>query len=803
MLISDTIAIIGNPILRTVMCLFDVSTCHKSIDRLLLKPLRDYGMLERIYRVRGLGLLHDADGRQHSLKKATLIYADNGVGKSTLASVFRSCATNAPDLIFHRRTIDGNQQPEVQLQFANGQQSNFTNSNWDTQHPELLVFDSDFVEENVYTGGQVTTDQRRNLLQFALGENAVNARREYDQADSNVLAASQLIRDLTSQLTGFRNGTPLQQFRELVEVPDADAQITSLNERLVEAQNISLIQAKALPRRLEVPSFEVTGIFGTLGRSLADIDLDAEHRVKQHLDSHAKPNHESWISDGHSFGEGQHCPYCNQSLDGVDLIQAYRSYFNQDYNQLKESVSELGRQIEACTAEAIAEKLQADFATARAIIEGWQENLEIPPPEFDNDSAKQALAEIRNRLDEFRRSKEGNLLEAIGSEDAKNELFGIWEGFVSIVESCNRSIDTAVCQIKVYKSSLGALNPNDLRQSIARLNLAKVRYKQEVVDLIAQLDLATAQENAAKVEKKTKKDALNAVMQTTLENYKDKINQLLTVFGAQFSIPNIDFNYRGGLRGNYNLQMRGTNIELAGGVPDFKTSLSESDKRTLAFAFFIASVEADANLATKVIVIDDPMCSLDLNRKQQTRNILSRIHDSCEQMIVLVHDIHFLRSLRDSILRNSAPQNVICLKLKTVANRYSYFDVIDVDMECESAYFKCHRVLGEYLSGRAQSSMEAARSIRPMLEGYLHRRFPGVIDKGLLFGQVIQNINNAPPNSPLVHAQNITTELNEINDYAGQYHHDTNPSADQVQIVDGELRQFVERAVRVVHSGVP
>src|SRR5690606_36480520 len=160
-------------------------------------------MLERIHRVKGIGLLHDADGRQHTFKKATLVYADNGVGKSTLASIFRSCASNNPDLILRRKTIDGNYQPEVLLQFSNGQQSEFANVGWSNSHPELLVFDADFVEQNVYAGGQVTTDQRKNLLQFALGTSAVNAQREYDQADNDALRASQQVRDITSQLAGF------------------------------------------------------------------------------------------------------------------------------------------------------------------------------------------------------------------------------------------------------------------------------------------------------------------------------------------------------------------------------------------------------------------------------------------------------------------------------------------------------------------------------------------------------------------------------------------------------------------------
>ncbi|WP_193091297.1 AAA family ATPase [Halomonas colorata] len=759
-------------------------------------------MLERICRVKGVGLLHDADGRQHTFKKATLVYADNGVGKSTLASIFRSCASNNPDLILRRKTIDGNYQPEVLLQFSNGQQSAFANVSWSNSHPELLVFDADFVEQNVYAGGQVTTDQRKNLLQFALGSSAVNAQREYDQADNDALTASQLVRDLTSQLAGFHRGLLLQQFRELAEVADADNQIAALNERIVEAQNIGLIQAKAMPKKLDEPAFDVVKIFDILESSLTDIDLAAEQRVKQHLDSHAKTNLERWISDGRAFGEMESCPYCDQPLEGVDLIQAYRSYFNKDYNLLKASVADLARLISITTPEAIIERLQASFATASAIIDGWQEHVEIPPPEFDSEAAKQKLDAIRGRLDALRLAKEANILESVGSGDTKNELIAIWEELVGIVKSCNDGIDNAFNLITSYKTHLAAVNPDGLRQAIANLELAKVRHRQDVVDLFSQLDAARAQEITSGAEKQNKKDALNATMQTTLKRYKGRINQLLSSFGVQFSIPNIDFNYRGGLRSNYNLQMRGADIELTGGIPDFKTSLSEGDKRTLAFAFFIASVESDPDLANKVVFIDDPMCSLDLNRKQQTRLILKRVHDVCEQLIVLVHDIHFMRSLRDEILRASAPQNISCVKLKTVANRYSNFDSIDVDKECESAYFKCHRVLGEYLNGTSQSSMEVARSIRPMLEGYLHRRFPGLINKGLLFGKVVEAINNAPNGSPLVHAQNITNELNEINGYAGQFHHDTNPSADQVQIIDGELRVFVERAINVVHAGM-
>ena len=760
-------------------------------------------MLERIHRIKGIGLLHDADARAHGLKKASFIYADNGRGKSTLASLFRSCSTNKPELLVNRRTIDGNNDQEAILQFSNGQYSSFQNGSWDVERPELLVFDADFVEQNVYAGGQVTADQRKNLLKFALGENAVVAQQEYDLADNNAITAARSLRETSNQLEVLHRGLTQTQFERIVEVVDADDQISVLNGKIAEAQNIGLIQAKSLPQELVMPALNVDDIFNILSTSLENIDLAAEQRVKEHLNIHNKNRLEKWISDGHAYGDEGNCLYCNQPLEGVELIQAYRSYFNQDYNQLKSDVSRLKGLIKASCSNEIVDRLKSRFENASAVIDGWQEHVEITPPTFDESSARDALSSIGDLLNSLRESKEVNLLDSVGSEEDRNEVDRKWQEVLNIVVACNDSISNAKAVIADYKNNLAAIRIDDLRDQIRDLEWAKTRYRQDVIDLFSQLALDNRQDIAAKAEKQTKKDALNQIMQATLESYKGRINELLRGFGAQFLIPNIDFNYRGGLRSDYVLQMRGASIALNGGVPDFKNSLSEGDKRTLAFAFFIASAESDTDLASKIIVIDDPMCSLDLNRKQQTRTVLKRLHDNCEQIIVLAHDVHFLRNLRDDVLRTENPNNVKCLKVKAVANRYSDFDEINIDQECESAYFKCHRMLDEYIAGNAQSSMEVARSIRPMLEGYLHRRFPGLINSGLLFGEIVNQINSAHFPSPLVYAQNITAELNEINRYAGQFHHDTNPAADQVQVIDGELLNFVERAIKVIHAGTP
>lgn len=114
-------------------------------------------MLERIAEIKGVGLLHDANGKPHTCQKATFIYADNGRGKSTLASVMRSVSTNAAALISNRKTIDGTFAPQVVLQFGSGHKVTFNGAGWSEHRPDVIVFDSDFIEQNVHSGGSVTT----------------------------------------------------------------------------------------------------------------------------------------------------------------------------------------------------------------------------------------------------------------------------------------------------------------------------------------------------------------------------------------------------------------------------------------------------------------------------------------------------------------------------------------------------------------------------------------------------------------------------------------------------------------------
>ncbi len=753
-------------------------------------------MLKKILRVKGVGLFHDFNGDrcELELQKGNIIYANNGQGKSTLVSLLHSCSTGNPELLLNRRTIDGSHDPEVDLLFSDGEPSKFENGCWNAKRSEILVFDADFVEQNVYAGGQVTTGQRKNLLEFALGESAVVAREEYENANQDVQTATEVISETKSQLSEIHKGLTLAKFKNIKEVPDADDKITALNKKIIEAQNIDSIQSKRLPLKLVGTTLDIEPFFDILGTSLANIDTAAEQQVKEHLNTHNKPQLEKWISDGHAYGEEEKCLFCNQPLEGVQLIQAYRSYFNQEYKQLKSGVAQLAGSITKICSNEIILNLKSQFDIAIACINGWPKDIGIITPTFDENVARHALANIQFLLEKLRQSKEAKLLDEVGSKEDKEEILKEWQTILNIVIACNNSILNAVKLINAHKDKLAKLDIEDLRKKIHNLNMAKTRYRPEILKLLARIETALAQKKNAEEKKQIKKSDLDKIAEATLKLYKKRINDLLESFGAQFRIPNIKFNYYSGIRSDYALEVREKEIDLMKGTPDFKTSLSEGDKRTLAFAFFIASVESNPDLDNKIIIIDDPMCSLDLNRKHQTCIVLKNLHEKCKQMIVLAHDIHFLKYFL-GVLDKKQSENIKCLQLKAVENDYSDFDTINIERECESTYFKNIRMLCKYVNREIDPSIDIARSIRPMLEGYLRNRFPNLMGDKPLFGDMIKNITKSKPSSSLFDVYKIVDELDAINRYTRQFHHD-NP----VQVVDRELLGFVKRALAVVYG---
>jgi len=761
-------------------------------------------MIHRIEEIQGVGLLHDANGKPFTCHKATLVYADNGRGKSTLATILRSVSTGSAILVSGFKTVDGTLPPKAVLQFDNGHKVSFSNGSWSEQRPELVVFDADFVGRNVHSGGVVSTDHRKNLLEFALGEAAVTARNDLDDATTKAKNANDEVQNLSNQLSGHHQGLTLAQFEQLAQVSDVDAKIADLQARITAASNIAAIQARPVPKIVSEPAFDIDGLFSGLALSLADVHANAEQVVKQHIDKLGKNGAESWLSQGQEFSNGETCPYCDQDISANTLVLAYQTHFNAAYNDLKSKVATLHNAALTGSSPNVIEGLARSFQLAAAQAAAWAEQAPIQPISFGVDGAQAALTEFRERVLSLAQRKIAAPAESIGSPEEKAEIGAFWQQVIAPVLAANAAIQASEQQINRYKSQLSGDSVSQLQQQLLLLQAAKRRYETTVVDLFVKITAARLKSQQAATAKQTARDSLDSLMTATLTKYQTSINAILKNFGASFSIKDMSANFRGNApRSEYGLLLRGKSISLEGGPPSFSTALSEGDKRTLAFAFFIASTLEDPKLSTRVVVVDDPMCSLDANRRHHTRTVLKKIHANAQQLIVFAHDPYFLRELRDALHKADPAVPIAQFQLVATQNNYTTFAALDIDKECESVYVRNHRVLTDYSAGSGGDAKTVADAIRPMLEGYLHRRFPGLLPKDAMFGPIVILIRDSAQPSPLCYAKNLVDELNQINDYAGGFHHDANAGAGTSGVTASELKTYVDRALCLVHKGAP
>lgn len=614
-----------------------------------------------------------------------------------------------------------------------------------------------------------------------MGDDAVKLQKHIGDLTKKIGEETAKRGDAEKRITAFSQQAPLAQFMALGPVPGAQQQIDALRKRTEAARNAAALALRQAPTRLVAPTFDASGFFAVLAKKLGDIEKDAEAVVRQHFAKHpAPPGIESWISSGQQFASADDCPFCGQKLEGLALIEAYKRYFNKAYEDLKQQVATLEQKVGTGLADARIKTLAGQAITNAALIEAWKDQLDLAPPVLPSDQLLAAIAEARARATTLAAAKQGQPLDAFGTASDETAIEKQLGQIEAAVDAYNKEITAAISAIDEFKTKTAAENVQLLEAQVHPLEIAIARQHPDAAKAIVDYRTADTERKQLDKEKTQTRTQLDELMAATLSRYQAQINQLLITFGAGFSIEQMKPNYQGTgePRTEYGLRLRNKPVPLGtrkDAGAHFGSTLSEGDKRTLAFAFFLARVNADpANLSTK-----------------------------CAQMIILSHDAYFAREQRDMLAKTDSTRVPRLATISRVQGDYSAFAACDIDDLCASDYYRHHRQLSEYVAGTNQGSMrDAAKAIRLFLEGFYHRRFPGLLPKRGSFGVVIDTIAKAPQGSPISNLQPRVEEMTKLNIYAGRFHHDTNPgNADTAHLTDAELKTYVERALALVYKG--
>jgi wobble nucleotide-excising tRNase len=773
-----------------------------------------YPMIKKFIKIDGTGKFLNYNPsvvptgyRTTDFEKVNLLYGENGSGKTTLSVLLQSLkGDNA--LLSKKRSFDRTvaQKIEVLTDITLNPKLTFANSTWDIHYPNIEIFDIHFINENIYTGLEIQNSHKKKLFEVIFGQQGITLKSNIQRIKDDIQTTNKEIRETTDKISiAIENSYTAIDYCNLPVDIDIDNKIKLKEAEIKTAKSFQEIQSKGslsdIPM-LTMP-YENGDAQELLSQSIDNISdeyLDKFKRHKDHLGMDGKA--EVWIKQGYKAIQDDSCPFCLRAFgETVEVLKAYKQYFNEEYNSLLESLSQINSSVADFNIEAQVLQIETKISTDLNVIEFWKNHIENPPALSSIISVKDGLMAAFNAVKNVFKEKSNNPIQSQPVTDI-NE-------FKKNVDSLNNTLNVYNTEIGLYNQKITGLKslsqPNtiQLELELKKLKAIKKRDDTAVDGFCRKLTRDTQALSVLNNDKNTNQQLLDTYSAAVFNNYATKINLYLQAFAPYLEIRNLDSGYVGSSKEpmiKYALHINGHEIKQDDHPtdPTFKYSLSEGDKSALALSFFLTKLEVDGNLQDKIVVFDDPVSSFDLNRKSTTINKLLHFGQQAKQLFVLTHNIVFAGEFWKNANQISTTRQ--CSKIEYFGNSSCIVEY-NIDIETLSSILKDSLAIKKYLAGGSLSDQERrgiARCLRPALESYFHLKFFDLVSPSDWLGDFISLIRNATGVDPYFRLQGSVQELTDINDYSKKYHHRFNSNNESDPVTDAELRNYCERTLRLI-----
>ncbi len=760
-------------------------------------------MIEKIQLLRNVGVFDSvASGAQLPFSKLTLLHAENGRGKTTLAAILRSLQSGDAGLIAARQRLPAQHLPHVVLNLAGSSPLMLQNGAWSATLPHLAVFDDMFVAENVCSGIEIVAEHRENLHELILGARGVTLNSTVQTYVAKIEEHNRAVRAAADAIPAtVRGPLTVDQFCALRANPRIAQAIQDAERNLAAARSAAPVQQQPLFNPISLPAFDTAALTALLARDLPGLETATADRVQAHLATLGEKA-EAWVGNGipriasASAGrQNQVCPFCAQDLRGSPVISHYQAYFSQAYANLKTAIADIIKQIHTTHGGDTPAAFERAVRIAVQGREFWKTFLDVPEIAIDTAAVARTWKAAREAVIEVLRTKQAAPLDPIALPSSATEAIANYEKFRTAVAAVSNALQTTNAQIRIVKEKAAVANVATLTADLAKLKAVEARYSPVMGPLCqAYLDQKAAKK-ITEGQRDQAREALDRYRQAVFPAYESAINTYLQKFNAGFRLNSVcSVNHRGGSSCTYNLLINNVPVSLTdpAGGPAFRNTLSAGDRNTLALAFFFASLDQDPLLAQKVVVIDDPMTSLDEHRALTTVQEIRRLIGRVSQVIVLSHSKAFLCALWQG--PSMIPRSAITIARDGTGSTLRAWDV---NQDCITEHDRRHALVTAYVQGGQPADERAvAVALRPILESFMRVAYPASFPPGTLLGPFIGVCNQRKGTPTEILPENDINELKDLLEYANKFHHDTNQAWETEAINSQELQHFCERTLK-------
>ncbi|MGL2835362.1 AAA family ATPase [Helicobacter pylori] len=599
-------------------------------------------------------------------KDYNVIFGNNGCGKTSLTRAFELLIPKNKHIEKYR-TISTAKSPSIEFEFKDESYKIEPNSNIGTPSFKVEIYNSDFLHNNapfnsefglkklddgvIILEGSVLGEETKEINQLKNFKEKVEKEKKKikDENSTETLSAKQEseikkcdkeIEKIRKKVTSKTIQIALDKIKinnicevskdELKVQEDAltnlEKDFDELNEAMKKFDDLKEIQ---LPKDYQTIKDKLKSLFSF------DIDKEAG-QVSEEIKGHISKVGREFIEKGIELQKempDNKCPFCTQEITN-NIIQAYTSYFNKRIEQFNQDSLEVSE-----TLKKILEQWNI-----KEILQSFERFEPFMKKDFstNKESLENALEQIKVLLERLQK-------EVGKKEGAKNE-----KEFQEIDKKLSENYENLQKCVDETRNILNQKEEQKKKLEKLKNELEKARIKKAKHD---SYDLQKSKEEA-----KRKLSILNR-RHERLKRLLEKIDKKLKELYDQ-KRPDIETinNYlkalnlpKYSLDKDYRIVLNASALENS----EAKIILSDGEKTTLAFAYFLARLKLfykKEDLKNLVVAIDDPISSLDEQRIYNTAYLVAKINQELAgeklsnekdeaQVFVLTHNHTFMARL--------------------------------------------------------------------------------------------------------------------------------------------------------------
>jgi len=583
-------------------------------------------MIKDIKKIKNLGIFADykADKDLQPFNRYNLFYGWNRSGKTTLTKLFTGLEAGALSEFLDLEY-------EIEVDTGSLKQGQSLNT-------KIRVFNEDYILNNIQIlqskakaiyilGGEnkklleeIKTDEKnlkeeQQKLQTII-EDSEKQKKEKNTQFTNI--ARIISQNTSGEATRNYDKRDAEMFfsnmngKKLLD--DSQMQKQRLTLRQFERQSIDELKEMKFPYK-----GNLLNIGDTLNKIIQESKTLCLKTVVSVIIERLNQNNDisRWVEEGlnlHSNHKSVLCEFCNQPLFETRIVEL-QNYFNEADKKFKNYIDNLSKEL----MEIYSFINEISLTDKARLYEELQEDYQVLVEAFEKNK-KQILEKI-TKLSELLKDKKTKTRETIILD------------FSIDISPFTKVIDNINAEIKKHNEK-----SNDFKSEKENAqNLLEKHYLSTIYDDIKELN----RKIGINIETEQRQKDVIGDLNTRITDNKNKISS------SHIACKEINDNLKSFLGSeelSFKVAKEGYIINRNGRIA---TNLSEGEKTAIAFIYFIIHLrDQDFDLKQGIVVIDDPISSLDLNILFRVGSYIEKKLRTAKQLFIFTHNYDFFNQMK-------------------------------------------------------------------------------------------------------------------------------------------------------------